>query len=170
MHASHFFCAACKQTCREIIFCSLKCSNTVFTASVSWQPNKQLAAVASLVPLSFLSDSVMLFCVAESPFKTWSCFLSHACTIPVLKHYTPLECSQSAHYMIWAAMNAVGVFIGRLNCLLSRFHFLIHFTFFASCLPACSTHLHVPSHRKDGFYCSPRTGGSFTIIHAVIVL
>lgn len=70
---------------------SLYCSSTICAWSVSWQPNKQPAVMASLVLLSFLSDLVMLFCVRKCLFKTWSCSLPHACTIYVFRHYTPLD-------------------------------------------------------------------------------
>lgn len=88
--------------------CSLYCSSTICAWSVSWQPNKQPAVMSSLVPLSFLSDLVMLFCMEKCLFKTWSRFLSHACTIFVLRHHTPVHalrclqmCAQSHHNCDW---------------------------------------------------------------------
>lgn len=55
------------------------------------------AVVASLVSLSFLSDSVMPFCVEGNLFKARASSFSHAHTISVLNHWTPLECLQSEH-------------------------------------------------------------------------
>lgn len=73
------------------------CSGPVCAGSVSWQPSKYPAVVASLVSLSFLSDSVMLFCIEGNLFKAGASSFSHARTISVLNHWTPLEDFQSEH-------------------------------------------------------------------------
>lgn len=77
--------------------CRFYCSGPVCAGSVSWQPSKYPAVVASLASLPFLSDSVMLFRVEGNLFKAGASSFSHARTISVLNHRTPLECLQSEH-------------------------------------------------------------------------
>lgn len=83
--------------------CSLfKLLSTICAARrISWQPNKQAAMMASSVPLSFHSASVMLLCVEKCLYKTrppLSLPLSHMRVLfPSCRHHTPvhaLECLQ----------------------------------------------------------------------------